>query len=88
MLLKSPQTPSPALEVLIDRHVQADSRALRVDTHKETGEPFQVTLQGQGSNANIRRSGGSKEALHFPELSVNKSYSNGIPRFPLPDTAL
>lgn len=41
--------------MLTDRLAQADSWALKVDTHKETGELFQVTLQGQGSNANIRK---------------------------------
>lgn len=55
MLLKRRQTPSQTLEILIDRLAQADSWAVKVDTHKETAKLFQVTLQGQGSNANIRK---------------------------------
>lgn len=55
MLLNRLQTPSHTLKILIDRLAQADIWALKVDTHKETGELFQVTLQGQGSNANIRK---------------------------------
>lgn len=55
MLFNGLQTPSQTLEILIDRPAQTDSQALKVDTHKEIGKLFQVTLQGQGSNANIER---------------------------------
>lgn len=55
MLLNRLQTPSRTLEILIDKLAQTDSWALKVVTHKEAGKSFQVTLQGQGSNANMRK---------------------------------
>lgn len=92
MFLKRLQTPSQTLEILIDRLAQANSWALKVDTHKETGKLFQVTLQGQASNANIRKDEdegrvAARKALHFLEPSVNKSYSKGIARLLLPGIA-
>lgn len=68
MLLKRLQTPFRTLEMLTDRLAQADSWALKVDTHKETGKLFQVTLQGQGSNANIRK------AEDKGQVAVRKPY--------------
>lgn len=55
MFLKRLQTPSQTLEILIDILAQADSWALNMDIHKDTGKLFQVTLQGQGNSANIRK---------------------------------
>lgn len=79
MLLKRLQTPSQTLEILIDRLAQADSWALKVDTHKEAGKLFQVTLQGQGSNANIRKAGDKGQvAARKPYISSSRWLINHI----------
>lgn len=79
MFLKRLQTPSQTLEILIDRLAQADSCALKVDTHKETSKLFQVTLQGQGSNANIRKAEDRGQvAARKPSISLNCQLINHI----------
>lgn len=80
MLLQRLHTPFRTLEILLDRLAEADSCALKVDTQKEAGKLFQGTLQGQGSNANIRKAAdrgqvAARKPLHFLELLVNKSFS-------------
>ena len=79
MLLRGLQTPPQTLEILIDRRAQAGSWALKVDTHKETGKLFQVTLQGQGSNANIRNAEDKGQAAaRKPSLSLSCRLINHI----------
>lgn len=58
--------------MLIDTLAQADSWALKVDTHKETGQLVRVTLQGQGSGANIRKAEDKGQvAARKPSISSN-----------------
>ena len=72
MLLQRLHTPFRTLEILTDRLAQADSWALKVDTQKEAGKLFQVTLQGQGSNANIRKAADRGQvAARKPSISSN-----------------
>lgn len=88
MLLKRLQTPFQTLEMLTDRLAQADSWTLKVDTHKETGKLFQVTLQGQGSNANIRKAE-DKGQVAARKLHISSSCWNNKKSIPKvsPDSA-
>lgn len=79
MLLQRLQTPSQTLEILIDRLTQADSWALKVDTHKETSKLFQVTLQGQSSNANTGKAEDKGQvAARTPSISLSCQLINHI----------
>ena len=91
MLLQRLHTPFQTLEILTDRLAEADSWALKVDTQKEAGKLFQVTLQGQGSNANLRKATDRGQvAARKPSISSNCWLINHFqkyPRFP-PSLAL
>lgn len=52
-----------------------------MDTHKEIGKLFQVTLQGQGSNANIRKAEDKGQVVaRRPYISLNCLLINHIPK--------